>query len=296
MRDLSGYVTLTAEESLRNLVRHALAEDIGAGDWTTAWTVPVDALGRGRVVAKEPLVVAGTGAVVEVFRALAPELSVDVRVSDGERVEAGAEVVRVAGPLSPILSGERTALNFLGPLSGIATLTRRFVDAVEATGVRVVDTRKTRPGWRLLEKAAVRAGGGANHRMGLFDMVLIKENHIEVAGGLGEAVAAVRARNAEGLRIEVEVRTLDELDEALAEGVERVLLDNMSVETLREAVRRRDRAEGGGAGRCELEASGNVDLSTLRGIAETGVDLVSVGALTHSAPVADLSLRVERRS
>jgi len=266
MRDLSGYVTLTAEESLRNLVRHALAEDIGAGDWTTAWTVPVDALGRGRVVAKEPAVVAGTGAVVEVFRALAPELSVDVRVSDG------------------------------GPLSGIATLTRRFVDAVEATGVQVVDTRKTRPGWRLLEKAAVRAGGGANHRMGLFDMVLIKENHIEVAGGLGEAVAAVRARNAEGLRIEVEVRTLDELDEALAEGVERVLLDNMSVETLREAVRRRDRAEGGGAGRCELEASGNVDLSTLRGIAETGVDLVSVGALTHSAPVADLSLRVERRS
>lgn len=313
IRDLSGYVTLTATESLRNLVRHALAEDIGAGDWTTAWTVPVDALGRGRIVAKEPLVVAGTEAAVEVFHALAPELVTEVLVPDGERVEEGGEVIRVEGMLSPILSAERTALNFLGPLSGIATLTRRFVDAVEGTGARIVDTRKTRPGWRLLEKAAVRAGGGANHRTGLFDMVLIKENHIEASGGLGRAVAGVHRRNEEGLLVEVEVRTLDELDEALAAGVERVLLDNMEVATLREAVRRRDRVGArtdaapsdaprkaepppAPAGRCQLEASGNVELSTVRSIAETGVDLVSVGALTHSAPVADLSLRVERLS
>jgi nicotinate-nucleotide pyrophosphorylase (carboxylating) len=197
----------------------------------------------------------------------------------------------VEGPARALLTGERTALNFLGHLSGIATLTRRFVDAVRGTGASIIDTRKTTPGWRILEKKAVRDGGGRNHRMGLYDMVMIKDNHIAAAGGIEAAVARVRKANDRDLPVEVEVTTIQELIRVLPLRVDRVLLDNMPLETLREAIRR---VEAAPLPRPETEASGNVLLGSARSIAETGVDLISVGALTHSAPNADLSMRVVR--
>ena len=277
------------DEALDHLVRQALQEDVGSGDWTTLWTVPEDLSARARVVAKEPLVVAGLGAARRTFHAVDPELEVRIDTEDGARVDVGARVLGVSGPARAILTAERTALNFLGRLSGIATLTRRFVEAVTGTGARIVDTRKTTPGWRLLEKAAVRAGGGTNHRMGLHDMVLIKENHAAAAGGIGAALDRVRAANHRALRVEVEVRTLEELEEALDHGPDRILLDNMSPELLERAVARCRREDP----RPQLEASGNVTLGTVRAVAEAGVDLVSVGALTHSAPAADFSLLVE---
>ena len=271
------------------LVRAALAEDVGPGDWTTEWTVEAGTPGHAEIVAKADLVVAGIDPTIAVFTAVDPDLAVNVVRSDGRVVRPGDVVLEVSGSAAAILTAERTALNFLGRLSGVATLTRRFVDAVAGTGARVVDTRKTTPGWRELEKAAVRAGGGSNHRMGLWDMVMIKDNHIAAAGGITAAVERVRARNRQGLPIEVEVRTDAELDEALSLGVDRILLDNMDVAGLRRSVERANRL---GAKRPELEASGNVTLATIRDVAATGVDLVSVGALTHSAPVADLSLRM----
>ena len=271
------------------LVRAALAEDVGPGDWTTAWTVESGTPGRAEIVAKAELVVAGIPPAVAVFSAVDPNLAVKVLRGDGQAAHPGDVVLEVSGSAAAILTAERTALNFLGRLSGVATLTRRFVDAVAGTGARVVDTRKTTPGWRGLEKAAVRAGGGSNHRMGLWDMVMIKDNHIAAAGGITAAVERVRAHNRQGLPIELEVRTDAELDEALALGVHRILLDNMDVAALRRSVERANRL---GAKRPELEASGNVTLATIRDVAATGVDLVSVGALTHSAPVADLSLRM----
>ena len=264
----------------------ALAEDVGDGDWTTEWTVSGSSRARAEVVAKQDLVVSGTEVAARVFAAVEAELSVDVRVQEGARAEPGDVVLAVEGPTRGILTAERCALNFLGRLSGIATLTERYVRRVEGTGARVVDTRKTTPGWRVLEKAAVRAGGGANHRMGLYDMILIKDNHIAAAGGIGAAVARVRERP-DRLPIEVEVRTLEELAEVIPLEVDRVLLDNMSVELLAEAVRRTHEAA---VPRPELEASGNVTLDNVRTVAETGVDLISVGALTHSAAAADLSL------
>ncbi|MGD2069709.1 MAG: carboxylating nicotinate-nucleotide diphosphorylase [Gemmatimonadota bacterium] len=276
-------------EALATLIRLALAEDVGPGDRSTEWTVPPGRSGRAVVVAKEGLVVAGTGPAREVFRTVEPSLAVEIRLEDGERARPGDEVLTLAGPLPGILTGERTALNFLGRLSGVASATHRYVEAVRGTGARVVDTRKTAPGWRLLEKAAVRAGGGSNHRMGLYDMVMIKDNHIAAAGGIRAAVERVRAGNGGDLPVEVEVSDLDELEEVLALGVDRVLLDNMDVPTLRAAVARTRRL---GEARPRLEASGNVTLATIRRVAETGVDDVSVGALTHSAPSADLSLRV----
>ena len=287
---MNGYVAPSPAESLDQLIRLALAEDIGPADWTTAWTVSPDAPGRAAVVAKADLVVSGVEAAAAVLAAVEPALVVGLVRGEGVRAAAGDVVLEVAGPAGRILTAERVALNFLGRLSGIATLTREFVEAVRGTGARIVDTRKTTPGWRYLEKAAVRAGGGANHRMGLFDMVLIKDNHIAAAGGITPAVERVRAHNDQGLAIEVEVRNDAELEEALGLGVERVLLDNMDRDQLARAVERTHRL---GRERPELEASGNVTLATVRGIAETGVDLISVGALTHSAPVADLSLRME---
>jgi nicotinate-nucleotide pyrophosphorylase (carboxylating) len=244
------------------------------------------------VIAKEDLVVAGLRAALAVLLACDRGLEVTLLGPDGRRVPAGDSVLRVAGRLAPILTGERTALNFLGRLSGIATLTRRFADAVHGTGARILDTRKTTPGWRALEKEAVRAGGGFNHRMGLFDYVLVKDNHIAAAGGVSAAVARVRENPAAAaLAMEVEVTTLAELEEALALHVERILLDNMSPEMMEEAVRR---THALGPGRPELEASGNVTLENVRRVAETGVDFISVGALTHSARTVDFSMRVER--
>lgn len=271
------------------LVDRALAEDVGDGDWTTEWTVPEGATGRAEIRAKAPVVISGTEMACRVFEAVGGSLQITLDAGDGDALDPGQRLLSVVGPLRDILVGERTALNFLGRLSGIATTTRRFVEAVSGSGARVIDTRKTTPGWRALEKAAVRHGGGVNHRMGLYDMVLIKENHIAAAGGIESALGSVRTANTRGLPVEIEVRDLAELRLALDFGVERVLLDNMAPELLRQAVEMSRSHPGGGP---ELEASGNVTLTTVAGVAATGVDFISVGALTHSAPVADLSLRV----
>jgi nicotinate-nucleotide pyrophosphorylase (carboxylating) len=286
---MGGFVTIDRSEVLATLVGLALAEDVGRGDWTSQWTIDGEAWGRAVVVAKVPLVVAGLAAAVKVFRMLDPDLQVELRAADGFRARSEDVILEVSGRVQTILGAERTALNFLAHLSGVATLTRRFVEAIEGTSARIVDTRKTTPGWRYLEKDAVRAGGGFNHRMGLHDMVLVKDNHIAAAGGIEAAIRAVRRENDLDLPVEVEVGDLDQLEAALRLGVERVLLDNMGVDLLREAVRR---THALGENRPELEASGNVTLETVRPVAETGVDLISVGALTHSAPAVDLSLRV----
>lgn len=275
------------------LVARALEEDIGEGDWTTLWTVDADDVARARIIAKAPGVIAGLQMAAAVFLHIDRRVRFDPHVADGDAVSPGDIAASLAGPARAILSGERTALNFLQRLSGIATLTRRFVDAAAGTGVRILDTRKTTPGWRTLEKAAVRAGGGQNHRFGLHDMVLIKENHVAAAGGLRAAVERVREANDRGLSVELEVRDLTELDEALATGVDRILLDNMTLDTMRQAV---TRAHELGPARPQIEASGNVNLDTIRAVAETGVDAISVGALTHSAPALDLSLRLDMRT
>jgi len=274
------------------LIDLALAEDVGLGDWTTEWTVDSEARGRAVIVAKDAVVVAGAHVASEVFRRVDPQLHVDLKAQDGEELHPGDVLLEVQGPLRGILTGERVALNFLGHLSGVATLTRRFVVAVNGTGTRILDTRKTLPGWRVLEKEAVRAGGGENHRMGLHDMILVKDNHLLAAGGVKAAVQKVRHRNGAGLEVEVEVKTLEELDEVLPLGVQRVLLDNMELETMKEAVARIATL---GKDRPLVEASGNMNLDSVRAVAETGVDFISVGALTHSAPGADLSLRILER-
>lgn len=273
------------------LVQLALEEDLGEGDWTTQWTIPEAHRSRAVIVAKAPLVVAGTGCVLDVYRAVDPDVGLELPVPDGARVEPGTILAGLRGRTRSVLTGERTALNFLGRLSGIATLTRRFVDAVAGTGVRILDTRKTTPGWRLLEKAAVRAGGGQNHRAGLHDMVLVKDNHADACGGVAKAARTAMAANDQGLAVEVEVRSLEELEEVLPLRPDRVLLDNMSLELLRACVARVHREA---PQRPEVEASGNVTLANVRAVAETGVDLISIGALTHSAPCADVSMRVVR--
>lgn len=276
-------------EALEQLITLALEEDVGPGDWTTLWTVPPERRGSATIVAKEALVVAGTDASVRVFQRVDPGLTTEVVAGDGTEVLEEAPVLKVNGSLRSILTAERAALNFLGRLSGIATITRRFVRAVSGTGAQILDTRKTTPGWRLLEKAAVLAGGGRNHRVGLHDMILVKDNHLVAAGGLREAVEGVRRANRDGLPVEVEVGTLEELEQAIGLGVTRILLDNMRLEAMREAV---VRTKALGRNRPLLEASGNMTLGRVRAVAETGVDFISVGALTHSAPSADLSLRV----
>jgi nicotinate-nucleotide pyrophosphorylase (carboxylating) len=266
------------------IVLLALEEDVGAGDLTTEATVPPDAQARAVITQKAPGVIFGLDVAEQVFRRLDRGAWFE-RLTDEGVWRDGGPVLRIEGSARAILTGERTALNFLQRLSGVATMAARAVRAVEGTGARILDTRKTTPGLRALEKAAVAAGGATNHRFGLYDAVLIKENHVALAGGVGGTVR--RAREAvPGLPLEVEARTLDEVDEALAAGVHRILLDNMTREQLRAAV---DRADG----RAELEASGGVTLDTLREIASTGVQFVSVGALTHSAPALDLSLILE---
>jgi len=292
---------MNGDQVLECLLDLAFEEDVGSGDWTTLWTVSPEARGEGVIVAKEPLVVAGTEAASMAFHRADPGLAVNVLAPVGSRMKTGESVIRVEGGLRGILTGERIALNFLGRLSGIASQTRRFVDAVAGTGAKILDTRKTTPGWRLLEKEAVRAGGGENHRQGLHDMVLVKDNHLQAAGGVRAAVDGIRRGNESRLPVEVEVSTLDELDELLSissHGVQRVLLDNMSPDEMAEAV---DRVRSVGADDENrgpdllLEASGNITLENVRAVAETGVDLISVGALTHSSPSADYSLRVLER-
>ena len=267
-----------------DVLSRALAEDIGSGDVTTAATVPASARARALITQKAPGVVFGLDVAEAVFRALDPEIDVERLAAEGEWRERG-EVLSLEGSARAILTGERTALNFLQRLSGVATLTARCVQAIEGTGARILDTRKTAPGLRALEKAAVAAGGGTNHRAGLHDAILIKENHAALAGGVGPAVRRA-AEYAPGLPLEVECRTLAEVDEALSAGAPRILLDNMTVDQLGAAVAHV-------AGRAELEASGGLTLDTLRAVASTGVQFISVGALTHSAPALDLSLILE---
>ncbi len=285
-------LTVTEREArIRDLVEEALREDLGSGDVTTTWTVPEGSESTAAIVAKQHLVVSGIDVARAVFARVDPALELMVDTGDGGAAEVGDVVLRLRGSTRAVLIAERTALNFLGRLSGVATYTRRFVDAVAGTEARIMDTRKTTPGWRALEKEAVVHGGGVNHRHGLYDMVMVKDNHIAAAGGIEAAVARVRHHNDRGLEVEVEVTTIRELTRLLPLGVDRVMLDNMSLRTLQEAVRR---VLALGERRPLTEASGNVTLGTVRAIAEAGVDFISVGALTHSAPVADFSLRIDR--
>ena len=278
-------------EEIEELVGRALAEDLGEGDITSEATVPEEARARARIVQKQPGVVYGLAVVAEAMRQCGVE-DVDNLLVEGQwREDVPAEVLFASGSARSLLAAERTAINFLGHLSGIATLTARYAEAVVGTGTTILDTRKTTPGLRNLEKAAVAAGGGINHRMGLYDAILIKENHIAAADGLAKAVYA--ARNAQPEKaIEVEVRNLDEAAYALGTGADRLLLDNMSPAAMREAVALRDKNAGGADG-VSLEASGGVTLENVREIAETGVEFISIGALTHSAPTLDFSMLLE---
>jgi nicotinate-nucleotide pyrophosphorylase (carboxylating) len=276
------------DPALRDLIARALAEDVGPGDVTADAVVPEDAVANARIVQKEAGVVYGLEAAVEAFRRTgAGEL--ERLAPEGEwRDEVPADVASVSGPARALLAAERTALNFLCHLSGIATVTARFVRAVEGTGAAILDTRKTTPGLRAVDKAAVAAGGGRNHRMGLYDAYLIKENHIALAGGLGPAVRLARQADPER-EIEVECRDAAEVAEALQAGADRLMLDNMDAAELRAAVAARD-AHGGPGHRPTLEASGGITLDNVADVAATGVDFISVGALTHSAPALDLSM------
>jgi nicotinate-nucleotide pyrophosphorylase (carboxylating) len=276
---------------LEQTVARALAEDLGGGDVTSESTVPAEARARARIVQKEPGAVFGLAAVAETMRQCGVE-EVETLVEEGGwRDEVPAEVVLAVGSARSLLAAERTALNFLGHLSGIATMTARYVEAVAGTGATILDTRKTLPGLRELEKAAVAAGGGLNHRLGLYDAILIKENHIALAGGLAKAVHGARTTYPE-LAVEVEVRNLDEAAYALGTGADRLLLDNMDPETLAAAVALRDE-HGGGTEGVSLEASGGITLENVRAVAEAGVDFISIGALTHSAPNLDFSMLLE---
>jgi nicotinate-nucleotide pyrophosphorylase (carboxylating) len=271
--------------AVENLIDLALAEDVGAADLTTDAIVPAGARGTADVVLREPGVVCGLDAALAVVRRLDPEATMEVLVPEGTAAtEVPVAVARIQASSRALLTAERTALNLLQRLSGIATVTHRYVDAVAGTGVDVLDTRKTAPGLRGLDRWAVACGGGRNHRAGLHDAILIKDNHVAIAGGVRPAIRAVRERHP-GLPIEVEADTLEQLDEALAEGAETVLLDNMTMDDMREAVRRT-------AGRARLEASGGITLAAIRAVAETGVDAISVGALTHSVLALDLALEV----
>jgi nicotinate-nucleotide pyrophosphorylase (carboxylating) len=277
----------TTTWDLTDVVARALAEDVGDGDVTTAATVPESARAVAIITQKAPGVIYGLDAAEAAFGSLDPEAAFHRAVQEGVWRDGG-EVLRVEGHARALLTAERTALNFLARLSGVATMAARATKAVEGTGARVLDTRKTTPGLRMLEKAAVAAGGATNHRAGLYDAILIKENHSELAGGVGAAVRRAR-EHAPELPLEVECRSLAEVDEALAAGAPRLLLDNMSPAQLRDAVAHV-------AGRAELEASGGVTLETLREVAGTGVDFVSMGALTHSAPALDLSLLLQAQT
>ncbi|HUF50527.1 MAG TPA: carboxylating nicotinate-nucleotide diphosphorylase [Longimicrobiales bacterium] len=279
---------LAIDDAALHLIDLALEEDRGPGDWTTRWTVPARTRVHASIIARGDGVIAGVALAAAVFLRLDPRVDFDVGAGDGVRVQAGDTVVRLRGPGRAILTGERVALNFLQRLSGVATLTRHYVDALEGMETRILDTRKTTPGWRALEKAAVLAGGGMNHRQGLYDVIMIKENHAIVAGGIAEAVKRVRDQNVKALPIVVEVHSLADFEAALDAGVEHLLLDNMADAMMADIVKRARKLRP----RPKVEASGNMTLDRVRDVAATGVDYISVGALTHSAPAFDLSLRI----
>ncbi|XKE46271.1 carboxylating nicotinate-nucleotide diphosphorylase [Halomonas organivorans] len=270
-------------EEIRDSAARLLAEDVGPGD-ITAELIPEKQWARARVITREDTVLCGVAWVDELFRRLDPRVRLHWLAADGDRLDAGATLLELEGPARSLLTGERAALNLLQTLSATATRTRHYVDLLEGTGVRLLDTRKTLPGLRLAQKYAVTCGGGHNHRIGLYDAFLIKENHIAACGGIAAAVEEAR-RIARDLPVEVEVESFEELDQALAAGADVIMLDNFSLDDMREAVRRSD-------GRASLEASGNVDETTLRAIAETGVDCISSGALTKDVKAIDLSMRI----
>ena len=274
-----------AEDLAPNIDWKNQAGDITRGDVTSLATIAADPILRGKITAKDFGVVAGLPVAAAVFRWADPSISIELLMSDGGAAQPGQVIAQVSGTGRAVLVAERPALNFLGRLSGIATLTRHYVEAIAGTNATILDTRKTMPGFRLLDKYAVRQGGGRNHRMGLYDMALIKDNHIDGAGGVSEAIKKVRKTHGDRLPIEIEVKDLEELETALTLPIDRIMLDNMSLEMMREAVKIT-------AGRVPLEASGNVNLETVRSIAETGVDFISVGALTHSVPNFDVSMRL----
>lgn len=285
---MSHFSLPPADASGWDPIQAALAEDIGAGDLTSRYFVDAARLGRARIVARQAGVVAGAEVAAEVFRRVDRRLEATVLCGDGRDVRPGEAVLKIEGPVAALLTAERVALNFLQRLSGVATLTRHFVEAVAGTSARILDTRKTTPGLRALEKAAVVAGGGTNHRIGLYDMVMVKDNHLAADAGLEHLRRAIEhfRREQPGKRVEVEADTLDQVRDFLTlEGIDVILLDNMALATMREAVGMR-------RGAVAFEASGGVNLQTVRAIAETGVDFISVGALTHSAPALDFSLEL----
>lgn len=269
---------------IKQCVEMALSEDLGrAGDITTAGIIAANATTKAHITARAPGIIAGMEVAMSAFHTVNSDILFDTKITDGEPVQPGTIIAEISGPATGILTAERTALNFLGHLSGIATLTRQFVEAIDGTGAHICCTRKTTPGLRALEKFAVRAGGGINHRFGLDDAVLIKDNHIAAAGGIKPALVAAKSSTGHMVRIEIEVDRLDQLAEVMEEGVDVVMLDNMTPDMLREAVAII-------AGRAVSEASGGVSLNSVKAIAEAGVDMISVGAITHSAPTLDLGL------
>ncbi len=277
-------ISLAAD--LLSSVERALAEDIGAGDATSNSIIPPDATVAGQIIAKQAGVIAGLSVARAAFQLLDQRISFRSCIGEGQEIKADSSLAEIDGPARAILTGERTALNFLGRMSGIATLTRQFVDAVRGTKAKILDTRKTAPNLRAFDKMGVRLGGGHNHRSGLYDMILIKDNHIDFVGSIGEAVKRARAHDG-GLEIEVEARTLIEVETSLNLGVAWIMLDNMKLDEMQQAVQL-------AGGRAKLEASGNVTLENIRQIAETGVDYISVGALTHSVTALDVSLALCR--
>ena len=277
---------MTSMHAMNRLIDLALEEDIGTGDITTETLIPAHAQGEAVIIAKEPLVLAGMPVAQAVFRRLDPTLTFPEELSEGASVTPGTCLLKIIGRLPPLLTGERTALNFLQRLSGIATHVRRYVDALPATPIRLVDTRKTTPGWRALEKYAVRIGGAANHRMSLSDGILIKDNHVAICGGIRAALDKVRHAAPHTLKLEIEVSTPAEAQEAADAGADIIMLDNMGPETIRESVRLI-------VGRALVEVSGGVNRDNLAELSASGVDIVSVGALTHSAVAVDISMRVK---
>ncbi len=279
-----GHPLNDMEQAITDLLKRALAEDIGAGDVTSNTTIRPESVSTAMILAKQDLVLAGIDVAQKVFACLDPDIQFAAFAKDGENVYAGTQIAKLAGNTRSLLAGERVALNLLQHMSGIATLTARFVEQVRGSQARILDTRKTLPGLRQLEKYAVRMGGGQNHRMGLYDMVLIKDNHIKAAGSITNAIEAAR-KNSGNFMIEVETSSLQDVREALAAQVDIIMLDNMPINVIREAVLLV-------AGKAKTEASGNVTLETVHAIAETGVDFISSGSLTHSAPAADISMKI----
>ena len=272
-------------DNIKTFISNALREDIGPGDLTTEALIQPDIEGKAELIAKEPLILAGIEVAREVFHQVNQDINFLGRHPDGEDLSSSTVIATISGPLRSLLTAERVALNLLQRLSGIATLTRQYVNGIEGTKAKIVDTRKTTPGLRALEKYAVRIGGGKNHRFGLFDGILIKDNHIAAVGSLTEAVKKAREKAPHTLKIEVETENLDQVREAISAGAEIIMLDNMDIETMKEAVKLIN-------GKALIEASGGINLNNVRQVAETGVDLISVGAITHSARSMDISMEI----